>query len=140
MREECRELFVYGSLRRGSRNEAARMLGTRASFMGPARIRGRLYSRGKYSGMVLSGNPDEWVHGEIFTLLDVSATLALLDDYEGCGKNDTPPLAYERVLGGAVLENGDEVLSWAYVYKGATKEEDRIASGRWQVPGESGSD
>lgn len=60
------ELFVYGSLRRGFHNHYRMGDGT---FRGEARLAGaRLYSLGPYPTIVFTGDPDEWVAGEIYTV------------------------------------------------------------------------
>jgi len=74
-------LFVYGTLRRGSENQFARLLAEQGHFMGLARVPGRLYDLGLYPGAIASNQPDQWIQGEIFSV--DSALLTALDEYEG---------------------------------------------------------
>jgi gamma-glutamylcyclotransferase (GGCT)/AIG2-like uncharacterized protein YtfP len=74
-------LFVYGTLRRGSESQFARLLAEQGRFMGVARVPGRLYDLGSYPGAVASNQPDQWIHGEVFSV--DSALLTALDEYEG---------------------------------------------------------
>jgi gamma-glutamylcyclotransferase (GGCT)/AIG2-like uncharacterized protein YtfP len=74
-------LFVYGTLRRGSENQFARLLAERGHFVGVARVPGRLYDLGRYPGAMPSNQPNEWIHGEVFSV--DAELLAALDEYEG---------------------------------------------------------
>src|SRR5438105_3735016 len=88
------ELFVYGTLRSGQPNQFARLLAEAATLLGPGRVRGRLYQVNSYPGLILSDGPDEWVKGEVYRLHNSSTLLPVLDDYEGCGSQDTPPFEF----------------------------------------------
>jgi gamma-glutamylcyclotransferase (GGCT)/AIG2-like uncharacterized protein YtfP len=123
-------LFVYGTLRSQCRNRFARLLARAATLLGPAQTRGRLYRIATYPGLVFSQAPDEWVKGELYRLPDAAALLPVLDDYEGCGIQDTPPFPFERMIGEALYE--DQTLRcWLYVYRAAAglSERQRIPSG-----------
>jgi gamma-glutamylcyclotransferase (GGCT)/AIG2-like uncharacterized protein YtfP len=98
-------LFVYGTLRSQCRNRFARLLAERATLVGPARARGRLYRIGSYPGLVPSEAPDEWVTGELYRLHNASALLPILDDYEGCGPRHVAPFEFERIISEALLSN-----------------------------------
>jgi gamma-glutamylcyclotransferase (GGCT)/AIG2-like uncharacterized protein YtfP len=113
-------LFVYGTLRRGSSNQFARLLAEQGQFMGVARVPGRLYELGRYPGAVASDQPDEWIHGEIFSIDD--ALLAALDEYEGS--------EFERVIVPVRLDDGRTIECWIYWYVGSATGR-RIASGDW---------
>ena len=78
-------LFVYGTLRRAAAHPMHRLLGP-AAFVGPGEFQGRLYHLGNYPGMVRSDDPADIVHGEVYRLHELAATLACLDDYEGCAE------------------------------------------------------
>jgi gamma-glutamylcyclotransferase (GGCT)/AIG2-like uncharacterized protein YtfP len=131
MNIEPRSLFVYGTLRSGSKNRHSRELAQEAEPLGPARMRGRLYRVASYPGMILSDETDEWVVGEVFELRDPETILPVLDRYEGCGECDTPPFEFERATSKAVLDNGRWVTCWVYVYGRRSQlfEEMRIVSG-----------
>jgi gamma-glutamylcyclotransferase (GGCT)/AIG2-like uncharacterized protein YtfP len=116
-------LFVYGTLRRGCANRHAELLDRSATFLGSARVAGRLYRVEWYPGLTLRDASDEWVVGDVFQVRE-QETLAALDEYEGSEE-------YQRVLTSAVLENGERVPCWVYEFIGPVTEERRIVSGDW---------
>ena len=128
-------LFVYGTLRKGSRNSMHHMLAPGATLVGRGRMRGRLFDLGEYPGFVPS-DEGAWVHGEVYTLRTGSDTLARLDDYEGCGSKDLPPREFERVRREAVMTGGARLQVWVYVYKGPVTGIREIASGDYCSPRE----
>ena len=65
----------------------------RRRSIGPGEFQGRLYDLGRYPGVVASDDPADIVHGEVYRLHDPAATLARLDQYEGC--DDTAPAPTE---------------------------------------------
>src|ERR1700693_369060 len=83
MHDRLTHLFVYGTLRRGSKNKFARLLHAHAQFAGNARICGRLYRLGSYPGAISSNQAGEWVRGEVYSLQDPCWILSSLDGYEG---------------------------------------------------------
>ncbi|HUA18802.1 MAG TPA: gamma-glutamylcyclotransferase family protein [Bryobacteraceae bacterium] len=115
-------LFVYGTLRRGSNNESARLLQGQSRFVGNARMQGRLYGLGRYPGAVAAVNPGEWVRGEVYNMDDATRLLAALDDYEGSD--------FERAVATVQLDDGSKVECWVYLYVGKTPGR-LIASGDW---------
>lgn len=116
-------LFVYGTLRRGSRNRFARLLESRACFVGNARTQGRLYDCGRYPGMTPSDAAGDRVRGEVFRLAESASLLAKLDAYEG-------PL-FARVPQRVYLSSGMR-LAWVYLYRGTLPDGGRIISGEWR--------
>jgi gamma-glutamylcyclotransferase (GGCT)/AIG2-like uncharacterized protein YtfP len=121
-------LFVYGTLRRGSKNKFARMVADRAHFVGAARVPGRLYDFGQYPGAVRSDQssdqPDQWLLGEVWRFEDAQL-LPSLDDYEGS--------EFERALASAEMEDGRAIECWIYWYVGPATGR-LIASGDWLKP------
>ena len=122
-------LFVYGTLRKDVPNSTFQMLERDARFVGYARIMGRMYSVGEYPGLVPSRERGYWVHGEVYALENPPKTLALLDDYEGCGPEDPEPHEFERAEHTAVLESGVEDNVWVYVYRSSASDRQEILSG-----------
>ena len=125
----CPNLFVYGTLRRGSPHPLARTLEDQASFIGNGRMQGRLYGMDRYPGMIASSDPRDWVIGDLYRLHDPGTILAILDEYEGCGATGTPPYEFERVLAAALADSGTPVECWVYLYRGRVTEEARILGG-----------
>ena len=115
-------LFVYGTLRRGSRHKFARLLHAHAQFAGNARIPGRLYRLGAYPGAVSSNQVGEWIRGELYRIQDPRWILAALDGYEGP--------QFERVKLEAHLDSGARIEAWVYLLRG-TPSGARIRSGDW---------
>jgi len=116
-------LFVYGTLRRGLENQFSSLLAANAEFVDEARMPGRMYDFGWHPVAVPSGEPDEWVHGEVFRLNDAgSSILETLDRYEGP--------EFGRVSALVTCAAGPELKAWVYVYQG-TRTGHRILSGNW---------
>lgn len=105
-----RYLFVYGTLKRGSRNRHAKRLARSAEFLGLARIRGRLCRLNHYPGIRLQVSGNKWVSGEVFRLHNPSGLLRELDRYEG--------REFRRVKVRGVLPNGSRLPCWIYEYVG----------------------
>jgi gamma-glutamylcyclotransferase (GGCT)/AIG2-like uncharacterized protein YtfP len=123
------KLFVYGTLRKDNRNSMSQLLAGKARLLGRARMQGRLFDLGEYPGLVLSRDPDSWVYGEVYALDNPDETLACLDDYEGCGPNDSVPHEFERIRNDVILESGERDIVWVYVYRGSTAGKREILSG-----------
>src|SRR5713226_7977498 len=96
-KSEPRNLFVYGTLRRGAQNEFARLLREQADLIGAGRVRGTLYDLDDYPGLVVPANTQRWVRGEVYRMKD-RKLLAALDEYEGD--------EFERVTLDAMLDSG----------------------------------
>jgi gamma-glutamylcyclotransferase (GGCT)/AIG2-like uncharacterized protein YtfP len=122
-------LFVYGTLRRDLPYSRFDLLSRDARFLERARVQGTLLDLGRYPGLVPSTGPDDWVHGEVYTLAVPRATLARLDAYEGCGPVDPEPHEFTRVATRAILNSGRPQTVWAYMYRGPTAGKPRVASG-----------
>ena len=118
-----RHVFVYGTLRRGGRNDIARFR-PEPFFVANAAIAGTLYDLGAYPGVVLGGK--RRVMGEIYRIEpEVEAALDVLeevaDDDAGeyirrhvtleAGAQQFECLVYEihpsRIAGRAVIRSGD---------------------------------
>ena len=78
---------------------------------------------------VVSPPDDPWVTGEVYSLNDPASVWTVLDAYEGCGPADPPPHAFERQVVDVLLESGETIRAWAYVYCLATADKVRIVSG-----------
>ncbi|MEA2462850.1 MAG: hypothetical protein QOJ98_597, partial [Acidobacteriota bacterium] len=92
------------------------VLAKTASFIGDARVAGRLYDLGAYPGMSLSSG-GQYVRGEIYEVHPDhwSSVIQRLDEYEGCSDRDAEPHEYRRELVRAELRSGESVDAWAYV-------------------------
>ena len=131
MNPECRHLFVYGTLRRGSQHPMARYLDRNAAFVAEARVPGQLYDLGTYPGLTIPMTAGDRVAGDIFELRNVDTILAAIDLYEGSGGHD--PL-FERCQERAQLTGGETLLVWVYRYRGTVRPNQRILSGEYKPP------
>jgi gamma-glutamylcyclotransferase (GGCT)/AIG2-like uncharacterized protein YtfP len=116
-------VFVYGTLRRGGRNDIARYRPA-PQLIGEASIAGTLFDLGAYPGIVLAG--ERRVRGEVYAI--EPAVEAALDVLEEVADDDSGEyikrqvrvdvggqwfdcLVYEihptRIAGRAVIESGD---------------------------------
>ena len=116
-------VFVYGTLRIGQRNDI-NLKTPQPLFMGMARVKGQLYSRGCYPGIRLGG--EQWVQGEVYQI--TPELERQLDEIEEVWPQQTGEYARqevvvqcaalaltclvyeaaaERVQGHAVIESGD---------------------------------
>lgn len=122
-------LFVYGTLRHKARRSRFGLLGAKATFVSRASTRGRLVDLGEYPGLIAACHPDDWVRGEVFALRDPAGTLARLDAYEGS--------AFRRSCAEVVLEGGQQLKAWVYLYTGVVPRGRMIASGDYLDPDET---
>ena len=80
MPEATRHVFVYGTLRRGGRNDINRLMPT-PTYIGMGEVRGSLYHFDWYPGLALGGDEAVTVVGEVY---GVTPQLeAVLDAIEG---------------------------------------------------------
>ena len=122
-------LFVYGTLRRGANHPMHQLLMQNSRFIGMAHFQGKLYQVTHYPAVVASANPDEQVLGEVYQLLQPEQTLPQLDKYEECGADFPAPQEYRREMQQVVLENGDSLIAWVYLYNRSTVGLEQLLSG-----------
>ncbi len=124
-------LFVYGTLMRGFDHPMARLLSGNADFIGEAHCRGLLYRVQHYPALVLSDDPADIVHGELFRLRSADELLREFDMYEACGEGFQQPTEYLRQMLPLTLADGTQTEAWTYVYNWPVARLQRIASGRF---------
>ncbi len=123
-------IFVYGTLRRGSRSEMFRLLANNGEFVDDATCKGKLYLvASTYPGMVESEDPCDIVHGEVYQLKSPDKLLSTFDDYEECGPNFRQPTEYIRRKMQVTLKSGKEVAAWVYIFNRKTEGLELIESG-----------
>jgi gamma-glutamylcyclotransferase (GGCT)/AIG2-like uncharacterized protein YtfP len=124
--EATRHVFVYGTLRRGERNDIARYRPL-PIFVGEASVDGRLYDLGAYPGVVLGAG--RRVVGEVYRITaEVEAALDILEEVKADGsgeyrKRDVPVVLGKQTLRCLVYEIHPERLVGRYL----------IASGDWRT-------
>lgn len=125
-------LFVYGTLMRGFDHPMAQLLSRSADLVGEARCRGRLYLVKHYPGLVLSGDSDEMVFGELYRLRQPAELLREFDMYEACGEGFAEPTEYLRQMLPVTLQDQTVSEAWTYIYNWPVAGLPRIASGRFR--------
>jgi gamma-glutamylcyclotransferase (GGCT)/AIG2-like uncharacterized protein YtfP len=124
-------LFVYGTLMRGYVHPMARLLSANADFLGEASCRGRLYLVEHYPGLVLSDDPADIAHGELYRLRAPEDLLREFDMYEACGEGFAEPTQYLRQMIALTLADGSAGDAWTYVYNWPVEKLTRIETGRF---------
>jgi len=121
-------IFAYGTLMSGERSHD--MLATRVRRShGSAHVVGAsLIHIDWYPGLVLSDGGS--VHGEVYELDDVAATLEQFDSYEDFSGYEGADSLYRRSLVSAITTSGS-ILAWTYIYLGDVAAFPLIPSGRW---------
>jgi gamma-glutamylcyclotransferase (GGCT)/AIG2-like uncharacterized protein YtfP len=124
-------LFVYGSLLSFVRHPMGTRLRREASLLGQATIQGRLYSLGRYPGLVEAAEGAYPVHGEVYELKTPAVSLEWLDAYEGIvpGKPDRSP--YARLERPVRLASGETLAAWVYLYRRSVRSRRELPDGRW---------
>ncbi|MBZ9611422.1 gamma-glutamylcyclotransferase family protein [Rheinheimera maricola] len=122
-------LFVYGTLRQNANHPMHQQLVLHARFVAMARFQACLYLVSYYPGAVPSANIADQVSGELYLLMQPDVLLPLLDNYEECGSGFAPPQEFRRELQSVVIDNGDSVVAWVYVYNRDTSALTQINSG-----------
>jgi len=124
-------LFVYGTLMRGFDHPMAKLLSRAADFLGSATCRGRLHLIKHYPGLVLSDDPADVVHGELYRLRERDALLAEFDMYEACGAGFPEPTEYLRQMLAVTQDDGATTEAWTYIYNWPVTGLPQIASGKF---------
>jgi gamma-glutamylcyclotransferase (GGCT)/AIG2-like uncharacterized protein YtfP len=124
-------LFVYGTLLSGAGHPMGARLRSQARLEGVATIPGRLYSLGRYPGLVEAAGAQERVHGELYALHDPEAALKWLDAYEGIVPGDHDRNQYVRAERPVRLVSGEEIAAWVYLYRKDVRRFAPIPGGRW---------
>ena len=128
-------LFVYGTLLSAARHPKGAQLQREARLVGEASIRGcKLYSLGRYPGLIEASDASGLVYGELFALSNPAASLEWLDAYEGIVPGNRDQNQYERVDRPVRLGSGQEVVAWVYLYRRDVQRFQAIPGGRWLAP------
>jgi gamma-glutamylcyclotransferase (GGCT)/AIG2-like uncharacterized protein YtfP len=127
-------LFVYGSLLSRVRHPTGARLRREVRLLGEATIEGRLYSLGRYPGLVEATERHYAVHGEVYDLQSPASSLKWLDAYEGIvpGKPERSP--YERVERPVHLASGEAITAWVYLYRRSVRTRPEVLGGYWVPP------
>ncbi len=124
------QLFVYGSLRSGFRSPAYEYISRFFSYVGEAKVRGKLFDMGSYPAG-LPAAEESFIIGELYTIKqenEFSWAIGQLDDYEGVSVEPDEVQLYRRELTD-VYHNGRQSKAWIYWYNGDVSNKPAIASG-----------
>jgi gamma-glutamylcyclotransferase (GGCT)/AIG2-like uncharacterized protein YtfP len=116
-------LFVYGTLRLGSKNEQAGRLAKTARHVGGATICGRLYRVAHYPALATAQSKDDLVKGDVFEGV-TAELLQWLDEYEG--------EEYARQVAEVTMQDGRILAASFYCYLLPTDQLEWIRSGDWR--------
>jgi gamma-glutamylcyclotransferase (GGCT)/AIG2-like uncharacterized protein YtfP len=125
-------LFVYGTLRRGCPTGAHNKFLAGATFITPARTKGKLFKVSYYPALVIDEAAD-WVIGEIYQLASTEQ-LAALDAYEECSYPALPEQEYQRRKITVLTDVGESLFVWVYAYQHVSTHLEFIASGDFLNP------
>jgi len=127
-------MFVYGSLRRGVPGSRHALIGGLARYLGLGRTRGRLYRVGDYPALVTVDSDTAWVRGEIYDFSAAPHLFDRLDAYEGCAPSDPTPHQFRREAHEVILDTGERLVAWLYVYTRLVSDDHWIPSGDYRPP------
>ncbi len=113
-------LFVYGTLQRGFSQPMAIYLRTKADYLGPAKVKGRLFDVGTYPALIQTREGGYWINGELFGSPALTDILPALDVYEAYYPDSFTPSDYLRKPVEVDFQS-KAVRAWTYIYHLTTK-------------------
>ena len=125
-----RILFVYGTLRLGSRHPMAHRLRAGGKLLGRGRTSGVLYDLGVYPGATFGTGERGHVVGEVYAVRHGSRLVAELDYYEGAPQDGEGEM-YGLVEVKVELETGGARAALSYALKRPPHWAKPVASGDW---------
>jgi gamma-glutamylcyclotransferase (GGCT)/AIG2-like uncharacterized protein YtfP len=128
---EMESLFVYGTLLSAFNIPMHNKIRPFMEFRGWGTVQGILADLGPYPGLIISDDPGDRVHGEIYRIRDAFSLFALLDPFEGIDDIIFGPHEYKRRLRPVCMINGLELNAWVYLYNRDPKGYHVIESGSY---------
>lgn len=124
-------LFVYGTLLKAMQHPLHQELATRAQYLGRASFQGKLYAlkNKNYPAAIASSESPARVFGEVYRVHCADELFSLLDEYEECSAAFPVPTEYIRQQVPVVLNDGQMLTAWVYLYNFAVDESLQIISG-----------
>lgn len=123
-------LFVYGSLRSGFKSHAYEYISRFFSFVGDAKVKGKLFDLGTYPAGIPSSD-ESYIVGELYTIKhqpEFGWAIGQLDDYEGVAVESDEIQLYQRGLVDVII-NDTATRAWIYWYMGSVEGKPLIESG-----------
>jgi gamma-glutamylcyclotransferase (GGCT)/AIG2-like uncharacterized protein YtfP len=124
------QLFVYGSLRKGFKSPMYEYISKFFSYVGEARVRGKVFDMGSYAAGIPSRD-NSFIIGELYAMnreADFSWVIGQLDDYEGVNVEPDEVQIYRRDITEVFLNNS-VTHAWIYWFNGDVSGKPLIASG-----------
>jgi gamma-glutamylcyclotransferase (GGCT)/AIG2-like uncharacterized protein YtfP len=124
-------LFVYGTLRRAFKSPAHDYISRFFSFVGDAKVKGKLFDLGPYPGGTPSTG-ENYIVGELYTIKNThefSLAIGHLDDYEGISPDPGEVQLYKRELVDVFMHDNSITFAWIYWYTGNVHGKTFIESG-----------
>ncbi|HEX7902304.1 MAG TPA: gamma-glutamylcyclotransferase family protein [Chitinophagaceae bacterium] len=124
------QLFVYGSLRSGFHHQMFEYISRFFTFVGDAKVRGKLFDMGEYSAGV-PVTDESFIVGELYSIKNISEfswAMGQLDDYEGINAEPGEVQLYRRELA-EVFVNDTTTRAWIYWFNGEVSGRPMIESG-----------
>jgi gamma-glutamylcyclotransferase (GGCT)/AIG2-like uncharacterized protein YtfP len=117
MNNTITQLFVYGSLRSGFKNDAYHYLSKYFDLVGEGTVKGKLYDNGNYP-VAVATTEENFLVGELYSVKTEAEffwAIEQLDDYEGLNveANETPLYVREQTT---VYINNQQTTAWVYWY------------------------
>ena len=127
-------LFVYGSLRNptGLPEEIVELIST-CRRCGAAKVKGRLYDFGAYSGAILDSTTSTIIHGDLLAIPVDARLFDVLDRYEEIDPRNPADCLFARRKTRAELADGTIREAWVYVYNKPTGDAPLIEGGDYQI-------
>ncbi len=107
-------LFVYGTLKKDDKSRMHEFLMDRSAFIGNGRVPGLMVEGTEFPAV--RADDKHWVDGEVYMLNNAETTMREIDNYEGCGSNDSAPYEYARKKVIANMDDGTHTEVWVYYY------------------------
>ena len=128
-------LFVYGTLKKGAKENKHAFIEPHTEFFSYATAPGELYryedAEFIYPGYEYDEDKPFQVRGELYVITNAEALFLILDEYEGCTVNDPKPHQYTRQKVTVKSNVAFEYQAWTYTYNWPTKGLQRIESGNF---------
>ena len=120
-------VFFYGTLMTPFNRTGRLTLDQHLLFRGRGTIRAALFDLGIYPAAVPAS--DGRVLGEVYELTDPMPALRQLDELEGYRPTDPETSLYTRTRTAVAMDDGSNVVAWAYFYNAPLGRAERIESG-----------
>lgn len=120
-------VFFYGTLMTPFNRTGRRGIDRHLSYVGRGSMAAALFDLGIYPAAVPAS--DAQVRGEVYEMTWPVQVLQELDEIEGCRAGEPEAGLYRRTLTPVTLDDGTEVMAWAYFYNAPLGRAERIESG-----------